>query len=508
MISFWAYSFRKKFLDLISPKPLCKFSFEHIFHVCFLFSFFLTSGNLLAQTESQTLKDAKQAYSQKNYAKAVELFQAYSTSNPSDGIPHMYVGYIHESRKNFPKAASSFRKAVDLNLPKDKKQTCLLKLAVYFQSSGDYDLANIYANRYLKTNPNDREMIKLRDKAESLKSGIARPLEVKESDGDDEPEEKPNSEFEKAVSLMQKEEYDKAEPILISLSKKESNNPEIFYKLGLLNLRKNKLDSAHEYFEKALAKTKESQTSLLYFLHLNQGIAFQKQKNFPSALESFRKSLSYQKKPAPYLALARIKWEVSDFASCLKYAKKAEELEADQLDSLVLESVCLQDMGEREKGNVAILQFEKNLLAKYKDYSQTPTKYFEGLLKLATFHVNNQEYSTSEKIYQTIEKNYLDDREYLFYRGKSYLYQNKTREAIAHLGRVGNSPTAHYLLAKCYALENRESNMRTHLEKAGEEKPAFYLSALEDPEFANFQKDPRFVASMKEKHKIAEQKQK
>ncbi|MBP9164685.1 MAG: anaphase-promoting complex, cyclosome, subunit 3, partial [Leptospiraceae bacterium] len=79
----------------------------HLFIRFFLLLFLIFQFPILAG-----IKEAKKAYAQKQFQKAIKLFTEYSKENPSDGEPYMFMGYIYESQKDFPRSMIMFRRAV------------------------------------------------------------------------------------------------------------------------------------------------------------------------------------------------------------------------------------------------------------------------------------------------------------------------------------------------------------------------------------------------------------
>ncbi|HMV77814.1 MAG TPA: tetratricopeptide repeat protein [Leptospiraceae bacterium] len=114
---------------------------------------------------ANSLKEAKKAYSQKQFQKATKLFWENAKKNPGDGEAYMYLGYIAEFQKDYRQSIQYFRKAVDLKLSKEQRQTSLLKILIFYNYHQAWDYVLHYANRYLKIDPSNREVAKMRDRA-------------------------------------------------------------------------------------------------------------------------------------------------------------------------------------------------------------------------------------------------------------------------------------------------------------------------------------------------------
>ncbi len=134
---------------------------------------------------ANSLKEAKKAYSQKQFQKATKLFWENAKKNPGDGEAYMYLGYIAEFQKDYRQSIQYFRKAVDLKLSKEQKQTSLVKILIFYNYHQAWDYVLHYANRYLKIDPANREVAKMRDRAAGNKGHDPGSLHVsvKQSDG-------------------------------------------------------------------------------------------------------------------------------------------------------------------------------------------------------------------------------------------------------------------------------------------------------------------------------------
>lgn len=139
-------------------------AFRILFFSIFLYSF---SVSLYAD-----LKEGKKAYARKDFSKAMDEFQKFNDANPTSGEAWMYMGYIYEYRRDYPKSIQSFKKAVSLSLPKKDLINCYQKIILYFNYQRDYHEVISYSNRLLKISPDLSHIQKIRSTAEErLSSG-------------------------------------------------------------------------------------------------------------------------------------------------------------------------------------------------------------------------------------------------------------------------------------------------------------------------------------------------
>lgn len=118
----------------------------------FIFACYIIIIGLLAITQPlvANIKEAKKAYSQRRYTKALKLFQKHVANHPSDGEAFMYMGYIYEYKKNYPLSTRMFQIAADRRLKTKKKLTAYLKIILFYKYVQRWNTVIHYANRYLK----------------------------------------------------------------------------------------------------------------------------------------------------------------------------------------------------------------------------------------------------------------------------------------------------------------------------------------------------------------------
>jgi len=487
----------------------------------------------LSATENALLKEAKQAFSRKAYQEAIKKFTKYSELHPSDGEPFMYMGYIHEYKKDYPNSIHNFRKAAELTLPKDHKKTVILKLALFFNYHQDWNLAATYSARYLKYDPKNEEMQKIYNRATGNKGNpssniaISPPVKHQEPKNIEEktPTKKPvstnviveeddeikpstsyeaelksnpndeNLRWEYALALFEEKKYDLAEENIKILIDKFPNRTRYHYKMGIVKLRKDDPSSAIESFERARKNPLSKDTNVfLYYVFLNEGIAYQKLKQNEKAEDAFKDSYKQLNKDTPLLALARLYHEQSNWNLCADSAEKAVNL-AGQVESHMFRFVCLaEDEKSGTRLNVSYEKYFQFLESSFPNLSKTPEKYQVGFLRLARHLTLVGRETTAEKYFSALEtdESLNMTREYLFYRGKNLFYLGKIDQSISLLQKVKNSSASHYLLARCYAKKGDVSQLKTNLKTAGDLKADYWEMAKKENDFANYMKDVQF----------------
>lgn len=234
------------------------------------------------------LKEAKKSYSLKKYDTAIKQFTSYAEKNPGDGAPFLYMGYIYESKKDFPKSIYNFRRAVEGKLTPDQKKTTLLKLSLYYNYYQEWDQAYIYSNRYLNMNPGNKEVAKIRDRAESnrgkyptrtptysqqpsvttqqaIESNPKRTKQEYESILRNDPKNE-EARWELALIAFNEKNFALAEKYMIPLVADHPNKPSYSYKLGVTQIRLEKYKESLDNFNLSKKHISSEDKKFQYFL--------------------------------------------------------------------------------------------------------------------------------------------------------------------------------------------------------------------------------------------------
>ncbi|WP_369689628.1 tetratricopeptide repeat protein [Leptospira ryugenii] len=496
--------------------------------VCILVSFlwFFSIG----AEENPILKDAKKAFARKAYSEAIKKFAKYAELHPNDGEPYMYMGYIYEYKKDYPNSIQNFRKAAELNLEKSHKKTVLLKLALFFNYHQDWNAAATYSSRYLKYDPQNEEVQKIYNRAIGNRGNpnsnhTAYHVPQKQPEPKQEPKQnpkkqaspdtdsdevRPSAEYEEelknnpnqeelrweyVLALFEEKKYDLAEKNILLLIEKNPNRTRYHYKLGIVKLRKDDPKAAIESFERARKNPFSKDTNVfLYYVYLNEGIAYQKLKQFDMAESSFQSAYKQVNKDTPLLALARLYHDKSEWQKCAESAESALQINP-QIESHMFRFLCL---AEAEKSGTKLEKsFEsyfQYLETNFSNPQKAPDKYRLGFLRLARQLTVVGKEQTAEKYFSVLESDeeVNQTREYLFYRGKNLFYLNKIDPAISLLSKVNQSSAASYLLARAYAKKGDLASVKIHLKNAGSLKDEYWETARKETDFKVFEREESF----------------
>ncbi|MCT8334244.1 tetratricopeptide repeat protein [Leptospira sp. 85282-16] len=511
-------------------------------YLSFVFIFVIIHTTAFA-IDSDAMKEGKKAFSKKAYGEAIKKFTKHADSHPQDGEAYMYLGYIYEYKKDYPKSIQNFRRAVELDLDKDQRKTVLLKLALFFNYHQDWNLSATYSARYLKYDPKNEEVQKIYNRAvgnkgnPSSSQSYSQPqrqepkhTEPKQSDlkkdtskkqeevSEDQESTKPSSYYEQVLAnqpnledvrwdyvlaLFEEKKYDLAETNLKTLIENNPNRSRYHYKLGIVKLRQDDPKSAIEFFERAKKNPFSKDTNVfLYYVYLNEGFAYQKLAELDKAETSFQQAYKQLQKDPPLLALARLYEQKSDWENCISSADKALSLNPNQVESHMFRFVCMFEAGQRtKKFETSFSKYSEFIDSKFPDLTQTPEKYQVGFLKLARRYTETNAFDKAETYFSVLEKDAVkaETREFLFYRGRNYFYSGKVDLAITILQKVTGSSSGHYLLARCYSKKGDISKTKEQFKLAADLKPEYWVSESLEKDFKDVWKDVNFREFIKTK---------
>lgn len=480
------------------------------------------------------MKEAKTAFSKKAYGEAIKKFTKHTELYPNQGEAFMYLGYIYEYKKDYPRSINNFRKAAELDLEKEQRKTVLLKLSLFFNYHQDWNLAASYSSRYLKINPGNEEMQKIYNRAtanrgnpnantsyiqpqkqetkpevkkvESVKSDFDKKQdEVKKSSIKTEDayeqalEEQPNNEdlrWDYVLTLFEEKKYDKAEKQLNLLIEKNPIRTRYHYKLGIVKLRQDDPKAAIDSFARAKKNPFSKDTNVfLYYVYLNEGLAFQKLNDLDKAEESFLEAHKQLPKDMPLLALARLYEQKSSFESCVTYADKTLAIVPESSEAHMYRFICLFELEKRtKKFETSYSKYKQAAMASLNITGQSSEKFYPGYLKLARKLLEENSFDKAEEFFVKLEQDTAVNgtREYLFYRGKSFFYNKKFEESLSLLQKVQGSSAAHYLMARIYSKKQDLPKLKENFKMAADLKPEYWTSDSLEKDFKEVWKDPIF----------------
>lgn len=495
----------------------------HIF-----FRFFITLTILLNAPLFAGMKEAKKAYAQKQFQKAIKLFTEYTKENPSDGEPYMYMGYIYESQKDFPRSMMMFRRAVELNLNPKHRKTSYLKIILFYHYHQGWDIVAHYANKFLKLDPENKEVARMRDRAYSNKGhdpgviSFAKPEDIikakqkknseeteklaanKEKSQDrqeetpkekDPPIRKTSAEkkWELSLKYFKQEDYQKADKIMQELVLLDPNNKNYLYKAGIAKLRLGDYEKALKYFEASKKLTEETDKALLYYLNLNEGQANHKLGNTNTAIALYKKAYSINPSNILLPVLARLYYENSYFEEVIKVCDQIPESDSNRLEATMYKSLALIHTGKKRVGMKSLLDFIKKVKRLHPDLNTIPEKFHEGLLHVGAFYSNRIKYKLSLRYLTIVSATKSKSPRFNFSLGKTYFYTKKYDLATVFLEKVPEISAANYLLAKYYAKENNLAKTKEYLAKAANTKEIYWIKVKVDPYFKDIIKNTDLV---------------
>lgn len=463
-----------------------------------------------------TLKDAKQAYARKEYEKALKLFQAYNNHRPSSGEGYMYMGYIYEFKKDYAESIKMFKQAVNLSLSRQDKVNSYIKIIFYYNYHQEWQQVSFYAGKLLKLEPGMKNIQKIKDTAdEKMNSGYGYSNYSNYTDDQNKPEASDSLEYYEylyrktpgneqvrwrlALMYIKRRDYYKAEPILSGLVRDYPDNLNYLYKYGNLKIREDRYQEALTYLDQLEKKAPKDNDKLLYYANINQAVAHLKLKELEKAAEYYHKAYDHQKTSIALLGLVRVKYEVNDCKNAIEFADKVIVMDPESAESYMYKSLCLFHLKRKKEARKNLETFESYLAkekAKGEDYSD---KYDPGILRLARFYTNEGKFDKAQPYFDEVRSRMSSNREFQFYQGKSYLYQNKPSQAIPYLSSIYNSSGAYLLLAKCYALLDNEVQTETYLKKAAELGADSWNYGLKESEFATLLKKESFRSFLERK---------
>lgn len=464
---------------------------------------------------ADTMKEAKKAYSARQHQKAIKLFLEHAKKNPNDGEPYMYIGYILESQKQYEASIAYFSKAVDLKLNNKQKLTCLLKIIIYYNYHGSWNMVVHYANRYLKIEQNP-EIQKIRAKALANKGEDSPPIssnnekpQTKEKEKTKIPEkvaqknkdskEKPskansssNSEKKKAedyliwenvLKLTEKGNFKEAEKEISVLLEKAPNNKNYLYKAGVIFYKLEKYSDALSSLESSLHECSSQDIELLHFNYLYLGHVHYKTGRLLTAEEFYIKSFFYKFSVPALAAIARIRFELEDYQNVVTLTSFLLKYEKTNPEIYMQRGVSLVKLGQRANGFQELLKFASLLKKEFPDLKKAPEKFHEGLLYLGVFYSNRSKYKLALKYLSLVSRTRNDRTSYQFALGKTYHYVGDFSNSIAHLEKIPNIPQAQYLIARFFALKKNVEQAKIYLAKAAKEKEHYWVKVRLDGAF-------------------------
>ena len=463
---------------------------------------------------SDTLKDAKKAYSGRQFQKAVKLFMEYTKTNPTDGEPYMYLGYIYESLREYNISIAYFRKSVELKLNPKQKTTVLLKLVIYFNYLQAWNYVVHYSNQYLALEPGNQEVEKILSRARGNRGSdqvsavniqiqdkdnkpISKPEKLKNPEVETVTKNKPEKQDKQLVSkdsnddenelwrqtlkTIEKEDYGNAFSLISKLINLNPSNKNYLYKAGIIKFKQKEYLKAIDFFDSALKYTTDKDDTMNYYLYLNKGYALGSLEKYEQALDSLKKSYSYNKSFSPLIAIIKLKYDNGDFEDSLRYSNYIYNIDSENLDALMYRSISKLQLSQKKEGFKNLLSFSKKLKLKYPELTLIPEKYHIGINYLATYYSGRKKYKLSRKYLNVVQNTKNSLKSYKFTKAKNDFYLKNIENSVIELENLEQIPAANFLLSKCYLILNNINKAKELLVKATKLKDLYWSRALVDP---------------------------
>ncbi len=491
--------------------------------------------------DAELMKEAKTAFSKKSYGEAIKKFTKYTEQVPSQGEAYMYLGYIYEYKKDYPRSIANFRKSAELELSKEQRKTVLLKLALFFNYHQDWNLAAAYSSRYLKINPGNEEMQKIYNRAvgnrgnpnsstsyiapvkqetkpEIKKEELVRMEPVKKIQ-ESKPQpiktdeayeqvlaEQPNNEevrWDYVLNLFEDKKYEKAESQLNYLIEKFPGRTRYHYKLGIVKLRQDDPKTAIVSFERAKKNPFSKDTNVfLYYVFLNEGLAYQKLNDLAKAESSYLEAFKQLPKDTPLIALTRLNQQKPNFEACVSYADKALTMTQDSAEVHMFRFICLFELNKRTPKFETSYSKYKQAIESNSDKSKMGfEKLSPGYLKLARKLLEENQWEKADLYFSKLESDPVisTSREYLFYRGKNYFVGKRYDDSLTYLQKIEGSAAAFYLMARIYSKKFDLTKVKENFKKGADLKPEYWTFDVLEKDFKEVWRDPSFQEFLSKK---------
>lgn len=470
----------------------------------------------------------KAAYGKKNYDLARQLFEKSLSTNPSNGNPCFYLGYMLDNQNRKELAVSQYRRGVDLNMDPDLREKSFWKIVLYYKYVQDWDNLAVYSEKFLKyrdipqvrafleeakekRDPNTGRIRDLTESAEKKRaasdwagaeSDYAQLLGIRWDD---------TWAWNLASVQMQLRKYPEAARYLTKLIDRKASW-EYHYKRGICNYYQRLLDNAMADFSTARRLRTKPDASFRAFLALGEGLVLLEQGKLEASKGKLEESLKLKEGDAARAALAKALFASGQSTESERYSASIKS-EKDRLLPMLL--VMSRAERKKEERAIAFRSLETLLTAAAEDdyplistsgaiYLAGRQACIQGMADLCLRAFERIPASDKPGIGKIVEQIYPGEkksaadvfREREFLTGKAQLELGRTDAAIASLRKVDDMPAAQYHLAQAYAKKGSESVAMEYLQKAGQARPdyweyakkaeAFLALARQSPDFAYF----------------------
>lgn len=467
----------------------------------------------------------KAAYGKKNYDLARQLFEKSLSTNPSNGNPCFYLGYMLDNQNRRDLAVLQYRRGVDLNMDADLREKSFWKIVLYYKYVQDWDNLAIYSEKFLKYRdiPQVRAMLdEAREKRDPNTGKVRELTESAEKKRSAQDWEGAESDYEKLLAIrwdetwawnlasvqMQLRKYPEASRHLSRLIEQKPSW-EYHYKRGVCNYYQRQLDPALTDFSHARRLRTKPDAPFRSYLSLGEGLVLFEQGRLEESRSKLEESLRLKETDAARAALARLLAAQGQSTEAERIAGGIKN-EKDRLIPHIL--IFSRSERKKEERDRAFRLLETAI--KPEEFTPASTSgavYLAGRqaciqnrAELCLRAFDSIPAADRPRIGQIVSRIYpgekksetdvLRDRDFL--AGKAQLELGRIDAGIALLQKVSDMPAAQYHLALAHARKGNEAQAMDYLSKAGQSKEdywdyakkadAFVALARQSPDFAYF----------------------
>ena len=202
----------------------------------------------LDQKAKPTIDQAFQEHKNKNYAKAIELYQQALQMVPNNASLWFNMASAEYARQNYLQAKDDYAKALKLDRPNQLDD--LYFIATIDDNNGKGTDALYGYKQYLKEAPKGNYANNATARATTLSQDITATTKIK-SEAELAQIQDAAKAYQQAVTLQQQQHYDEALPLYQQAISALPNEPSYAYALGTLYQQKNDMDQAISWYKQA-----------------------------------------------------------------------------------------------------------------------------------------------------------------------------------------------------------------------------------------------------------------
>lgn len=484
-------------------------------------------------------RDGKLAFSERDYSRALEKFRQAMKSDPQNGNPLFYIGYIQEYSDQKEDAIASYISAVGLKMDPDLKEKAFWKIVLYYKYQQNWSALYTYSSKFLnfKDIPDVRRLMETaderRDPVFARIVSSAREAQKLEEEGKEEEayqiyqtlvslrDDYEQGHWKIAVYLMKTNEYSGA---LNHLKKLIQLNPEswqYYYKMAICEYKLSDFTASQEHLAKSRNLNEAPGEAFNYYVKLTEGLNFLELGDHESALKKL-KGLLKEKINTSYGAIARAEAASGNIERARELYTIALDIEPEQRDALIARYIVAVHSGSRLDTEELKNLFDMLNVSLPSGISLDLAK---AMAEQARISFQNQQYENTIDTLQLIPAaiitqvfsrqtsptkkpepkstktadlsalliDYMPPKgssdEYHFLLARSNMGLEDFSEAIDELQRSNPSYQRDYLMGKIEALREHTTQARFYLERASESNPLCTEAARNDSAFQSLASD-------------------